>query len=196
MASTPQDPVNGREVLRCGGCDLVQFRGSNGLCRRCHISLDGEQHPDVLPEEVSAPQLLKLKKNELQTSFSYRLTTVLKEIRLRNGLSQWQLGERVGASESFISRMEARKFAPGFKMFIKMADALNMSCVEIVALAEEEQQSIRSKEMTELCKDPFIAEIAALAPLLTDWQRTYLLSVCRDPDFASIAKANLSPWVI
>ena len=50
LMATTLASVEAREVLRCGHCQLVQFRTMNSLCRRCHKSLEMEE-----PEPVMAP---------------------------------------------------------------------------------------------------------------------------------------------
>ena len=44
--ATTLAPVDSREVVRCDRCQLVQFRTTNNMCRRCHGSLD-EDEPEI-----------------------------------------------------------------------------------------------------------------------------------------------------
>ena len=81
--ATTLAPVDSREVVRCDRCLLVQFRTTNSLCRRCHLSLDEEEAEIV---EAPAPQMIPpAHRGHLNLAASIRA------IRLRNGLSQRQL---------------------------------------------------------------------------------------------------------
>ena len=90
--ATTLTPVDSREVVRCDRCLLVQFRTSNSLCRRCHLSLDEDEAeiaamtpaPEVLPVNVHSNG-----RGHLKLAFSIR------SLRLRNGLSQRQLALRM-----------------------------------------------------------------------------------------------------
>src|ERR1039458_5773233 len=55
--ATTLAPVDSREVVRCDRCLLVQFRTSNSLCRRCHLSLDEDEAEiaAMMPEPQAPP---------------------------------------------------------------------------------------------------------------------------------------------
>src|SRR6202162_635551 len=83
--ATTLPPVDSREVVRCDHCSLVQFRTSNSLCRRCHLSLDEDEaeiaamtpQPEVMP--ISAHNTGR---GHLKLAYSIR------SLRLRNGLDR------------------------------------------------------------------------------------------------------------
>src|SRR5260370_24479258 len=96
--ATTLTPVDSREVVRCDRCLLVQFRTSNSLCRRCHLSLDEDEAeiaamtpaPEVLPVNVHSNG-----RGHLKLAYS------LRPLRLSNGLRQVQLALRMTASRTY-----------------------------------------------------------------------------------------------
>lgn len=56
-----------------------------------------------------------------------RFATALRELRLRRGLTQAALADRLGSSEQYLSRLEAGKIAPGVDQVAKIAEALGVT---------------------------------------------------------------------
>jgi len=52
-------------------------------------------------------------------------------LRLAAGLSQANLAERAGATQSYVARIEAGKLDPGTDMLSRMADALGIPAVRV-----------------------------------------------------------------
>lgn len=50
----------------------------------------------------------------------------IQEIRKLRGLSQRELGRRIGVSTGYVSRVERGKLAPRKRVCIKIAEALNV----------------------------------------------------------------------
>src|SRR5437762_12024061 len=99
--ATTLAPVDSREVVRCDRCLLVQFRTSNSLCRRCHLSLDDEE-PEIV--QAPAPQLVPpAHRGHLHLAASIRA------MRLRTGVSQRQLAERMPVPRTYRSEIENEK---------------------------------------------------------------------------------------
>src|SRR6202163_3178831 len=102
--ATTLSPVDSREVVRCDHCSLVQFRTSNSLCRRCHLSLDEDEaeiaaltpQPEVMPIIAH-----NTGRGHLELAHSIR------SLRLRNGLSQRQLALRMAVPRTY--RSEERR---------------------------------------------------------------------------------------
>src|SRR5260370_7841319 len=102
--ATTLAPVDSREVVRCDHCLLVQFRTSNDLCRRCHLSLD-EEEPEIV--QAPAPQLMPpAHRGHLNLAASIRA------MRLRNGLSQRQLAGRMSVPRTYVSKLKNHKPTP------------------------------------------------------------------------------------
>src|SRR5258708_20897766 len=96
--ATTLAPVDSREVVRCDHCLLVQFRTSNDLCRRCHLSLD-EEDPDIV--QAPAPQLAPPAHRA-----HLKLPAPIRALRLRNGLSQRQLAGPTSGPRPYLAKLE------------------------------------------------------------------------------------------
>lgn len=72
--------------------------------------------------EISKEAYLKLKE-EKKNLFLVRL----KELRLKKGLTQTELGEKVGVKQNTFTNWEKGKREPSFENLIKLADLLEVS---------------------------------------------------------------------
>jgi transcriptional regulator with XRE-family HTH domain len=64
----------------------------------------------------------------------------LREARLERGLTQEQLAAKTGIRQSAISRLELGRIAdPGFSIVLRLAQALDLRCEELVFDLQEEQ---------------------------------------------------------
>src|SRR5580704_11376165 len=123
--ATTLTPVDSREVVRCDRCFLVQFRTSNSLCRRCHLSLDEDEvdiaamtpSPEVMPVNINSNGRGHLK-----------LAHSIRSLRLRNGLSQRQLALRMSVPRTNVSKMENEKPTPTLFSLERLARALEVAC--------------------------------------------------------------------
>ena len=64
----------------------------------------------------------------------------IKELRLRNGLTQKSLGEKCGIAEPTIRKYELGKLNPKVETVKKIADALNVSVSEIMDWSKFDEQ--------------------------------------------------------
>src|SRR6266581_3892614 len=157
--ATTLAPVDSREVVRCDRCLLVQFRTSNSLCRRCHMSLD---------EEV--PQIVPSHRGHLNLAASIR------SMRLRNGLSQRQLALRMSVPRTYVSKIENEKATPTLSSLERLARALEVAVPDLLSGGERNRQ----EEISELMKDPFIAEMMPFVSQLNGMQMSSILTQVRD----------------
>src|SRR6266550_4546324 len=171
--ATTLTPVDSREVVRCDRCLLVQFRTSNSLCRRCHLSLDEDEAeiaamtpaPEVLPVNVHSNG-----RGHLKLAFSIR------SLRLRNGLSQRQLALRMSVPRTYVSKIENEKATPTLSSLERLARALE---VKVQDLLNGGQRS-REDEIMELMGDDFIAELIPFVSKLNGMQWSSVLAQVRD----------------
>ena len=165
--ATTLAPVDSREVVRCDRCLLVQFRTTNNLCRRCHLSLD-EDEPEIV--QAPAPQLVPPHRGHLNLAASIRA------MRLRNGLSQRQLALRMSVPRTYVSKIENEKATPTLSSLERLARALEVSVPDLLHGGERNRQD----EITELVNDPFIAEMLPFISQLNGMQMSSILTQVRD----------------
>src|SRR5579884_1406908 len=166
--ATTLAPVDSREVVRCDHCLLVQFRTSNNLCRRCHISLD-EEEPEIV--ETPAPQMMPpAHRGHLNLASSIRA------MRLRNGLSQRQLAGRMSVPRTYVSKIENEKATPTLSSLERLAKALEVTVPDLLSGGERNRQ----EEIRELIQDQFIAEILPFVSQLNGMQMSSILTQVRD----------------
>src|SRR6478735_3479258 len=166
--ATTLTPVDSREVVRCDHCFLVQFRTSNNLCRRCHVSLD-EEEPEIV--EVPAPQLVPPPHRG-----HLNLAASIRAMRLRNGLSQRQLAGRMSVPRTYVSKIENEKATPTLSSLERLARALEVTVPELLSGGERSRQ----EEISELVKDQFIAELLPFVSQLNGMQMSSILTQVRD----------------
>ncbi len=165
-------PVDSREVVRCDRCLLVQFRTTNNLCRRCHLSLD-EEEPEVIaviPETQVVPGHIDSRHGHLNLANSIR------GLRLRNGLSQRQLAMRMAVPRTYVSKIENEKATPTLSSLERLAKALEVTVPELLSGGERDRQ----EEIRELVEDQFIAEILPFVSQLNGMQMSSILAQVRD----------------
>src|SRR5437588_12528578 len=171
--ATTLTPVDSREVVRCDRCLLVQFRTSNSLCRRCHLSLDEDEAeiaamtpaPEVLPVNVHSNG-----RGHLQLASSIR------SLRHRNGLSQRQLALRMSVPRTYVSKIENEKATPTLSSLERLARALEVTVPDLLNGGERTRQ----EEIRELVEDNFIAEMLPFLSKLSAMQLNSVLAQVRD----------------
>ena len=57
---------------------------------------------------------------------------MLKQIRQKHNLSQEELAERIGITQSHLSRIENYRFSPQIRIFINLSKTLDICFVEIM----------------------------------------------------------------
>jgi transcriptional regulator with XRE-family HTH domain len=169
--ATTLAPVDSREVVRCDRCLLVQFRTTNNLCRRCHLSLDEDEIELSVPEPM--PQVLPINGNGRG---HLNLANSIRSLRLRNGLSQRQLAGRMSVPRTYVSKIENEKATPTLSSLERLARALEVSVPDLLTGGERNRQ----EEIRELMEDQFVADILPYAAQLNGMQMSSILAQVRD----------------
>ncbi|MFY9562043.1 MAG: helix-turn-helix transcriptional regulator [Terriglobales bacterium] len=169
--ATTLAPVDSREVVRCDRCLLVQFRTTNNLCRRCHLSLDEDEAELVAP--TPAPVVLPINGNG---HGHLNLANSIRSLRLRSGLSQRQLAGRMSVPRTYVSKIENEKATPTLSSLERLARALEVSVPDLLSGGERSRQ----EEVRELMEDQFIADILPYVAQLNGMQMSSILTQVRD----------------
>jgi transcriptional regulator with XRE-family HTH domain len=169
--ATTLAPVDSREVVRCDRCLLVQFRTTNNLCRRCHGSLDEDEPIAAAPAPM--PQMMPMP----GTGRGHlNLASSIRQLRLRNGLSQRQLATRMSVPRTYVSKIENEKATPTLSSLERLARALEVSVPDLLSGGERNRQ----EEVRELMQDPFVAELLPFVSELNGMQMSSILTQVRD----------------
>jgi transcriptional regulator with XRE-family HTH domain len=167
--ATTLAPVDSREVVRCDRCQLVQFRTTNNLCRRCRTCLDPEEvvapPPIAIPSAPPAPR-----PPHMQVALAIRM------LRQRGGLSQRQLAARMNVPRTYVSKIENEKATPTLSSLERLARALEVQVPDLL------KGGVRSKEdeIRDLMADDFIAEIVPFVSRLNGMQWANILGEVRN----------------
>jgi transcriptional regulator with XRE-family HTH domain len=162
--------VEAREVLRCDFCNLVQFRTSNSLCRRCHKPLEIDE-----PEPL-APQLVTPSAQGAEEPEGIDVARAVRDVRHGRNLSQRQLAGRMQVPRTYISKIENAKAVPTLSSLERLANALEVDICELL----RDGRSRRARETANLLADPFLSEIAPLIAQLDAFQRSMFLNQVRE----------------
>jgi transcriptional regulator with XRE-family HTH domain len=87
---------------------------------------------------------------------SFDIGTRLKELRLKSGMSQKELSEKVDLTPSFISQMESNQIAPSLHSFIQICNALGVSLSYTIEKRSEYMKALIRKE--KVFSSPFMKE--------------------------------------
>jgi len=168
--ATALAPVCEREVVRCDRCRLVQFPTISNLCRKCHIDLD-------YVESAAAPLVNDGNGDGNGNGNGHHrlnLSGSIRSLRLRCGLSQRQLAERMKVPRTWVSKLETKSLLPTLSSLERLATALEVGVRELLT-AEEDHHL---EEVRDLMQDKFVAEITPFAiGLGVDQRRTVLVRV-------------------
>jgi transcriptional regulator with XRE-family HTH domain len=170
--ATTLTPVDSREVVRCDRCLLVQFRTTNNLCRRCHLSLD-EEEPAIVASAL--PEILPINGNG-NGHGHLNLAHSIRSLRLRNGLSQRQLALRMSVPRTYVSKIENEKATPTLSSLERLARALEVNVPDLLSCGERN----REEEVRELMEDQFVADILPFVAQLNGMQMSSILAQIRD----------------
>ena len=169
--ATTLAPVDSREVVRCDHCLLVQFRTTNSLCRRCHLSLDEIEVESVAPDPI--PAIMPINGNGRG---HLNLANTIRSLRLRSGLSQRQLAGRMSVPRTYVSKIENEKATPTLSSLERLARALEVGVPDLLTGGERNRQ----EEVRELMEDQFVAEILPFVAQLNGMQMSSILTQVRD----------------
>ena len=172
LMATSLASVETREVLHCKypECKLVQFRPSNGLCRRCHRPLNIEEPVRPGPIPVENPPF------DPAAEAGMRVAGQVKDIRRARHLSQRQLAARMQVPRTYISKIEYVKAIPTLSSLERLANALGVHIRQLV----RDARSLRDDDVASIMADPILAEIAFLLPSLDPLHRSLVISSARD----------------
>src|SRR2546430_7060957 len=159
------------EGLRCERCLLFQFRTPNNLCRPCHTSLD-EDEPEVA---AALPMPVMMPSNGHRPGH-LNLAASIRSLRLRNGLSQRQLAGRMSVPRTYVSKIENEKATPTLSSLERLARALEATVPDLLSGGERHPQEV----ISDLMKDPFIAEMLPFVSQLNGMQMSSILTQVRD----------------
>lgn len=67
--------------------------------------------------------------------------TKIKLFRLKKGLLQWDLAQRVGVGESHFSKIETGRVIPSPEVLVRIADALGVSPEELREIEENDDKA-------------------------------------------------------
>jgi len=182
----PEANVPPRDVIRCRGCQLVQFRTISDRCRRCSKSLPPKltlvprnasagESPEALPGQSPirtparpAPFLLSHRHFE-----KLKIGGVLQRFRSARGMTQGELALSAGVPRSYVSRIENDHLLPGPRLASRLAAAL---AVEIRDLLPGAPECARNGPLS---KDPTCAQLLAGFSLLQPQEMAAVLSEVR-----------------
>jgi transcriptional regulator with XRE-family HTH domain len=147
---------------------MVQFRTANGMCRRCHKSLEHEDPPilEILP----VPQLVPDTAGP-----AIQIASTIRSMRQKIGLSQRQLALRMQVPRTYVSKIENEKATPTLSSLERLARALEATVPDLLNGGQSLQSHVH-----ELLADTFIAEIAPYLPKLNPLQWQSVLAQMRD----------------
>ena len=169
--ATTLAPVDSREVVRCDHCLLVQFRTTNSLCRKCHLSLDEVEVESVAPDPI--PAIMPINGNGRG---HLNLANSIRSLRLRSGLSQRQLALRMSVPRTYVSKIENEKATPTLSSLERLARALEVSVPDLLSGGERNRQ----EEVRELMEDQFVSEMLPFVSQLNGMQMSSILAQVRD----------------
>lgn len=113
----------------------MQYVTSDQNCRRCHKPLGPE--PEVKPAEppitIDSPPVNNYKH---MAGIDKALADVLKVLRLSMGLSQRDMGARLGINRRHVSRFEGGRTTPNITSLFRIAKKLGVSVSFLMLMAE------------------------------------------------------------
>lgn len=169
LMATLLAPVDSREVLRCDFCQLVQFRTSSNLCRKCKTPFDEEPEPVAL---LPVPQPVEAAEGRAK---QLPVASAIRALRIRGGLSQRQLAQRMNVPRTYISKIENEKACPTLSSLQRLADALNVTICDLLHHGEPRLE----EQIRQLQADEFIAELIPYLRKLNAMQWTSVLNEVR-----------------
>lgn len=122
------------------------------------------------------PQLVTSQPAGNQEESGLQVATQVREIRRARHMSQRQLAGRMQVPRTYISKIENAKATPTLGSLERLATALGVHVCQLV----RDERSRRDEEVAAIMADPFLAEIAALLPHLTQVHRALFSGAVRD----------------
>lgn len=120
---------DGRRVIRCHCCRMVQFWPESAVCRKSRKPLMyAVREPD--PEPPSRPR------NPRHHDWDKSFALAFKAMRMAAGLSQREFGERMGAMRTYVSKLESARCMPFYPQAQRFAEAAGYSMPTLCNLAQ------------------------------------------------------------
>jgi transcriptional regulator with XRE-family HTH domain len=167
--ATALAPVDSREVVRCDDCQLVQFRTSNNICRRCKTPLDAIPEVVTMHVPVVMPSTVTTRTNQIPVAAAIR------SLRMRAGLSQRQLAMRMNVPRTYVSKIENEKACPTLGSLERLAVALRVRVCDLLTTGHTTEDDIRA-----LSQDEFISELMPYMRKLNGLQWSSVLNQVRE----------------
>lgn len=123
--------VDGREVVRCETCRIVQFKGER--CRKCK-----RLFVEVFITELSPPVPPSVQRRSPATIISTAKIDIGYAcwlLRKAKELSQPELGRRMGIPRTYISKVENHKTLPTIPQLQRLANALEVPVIAMILIA-------------------------------------------------------------
>ena len=150
--------VPAREVVRCHGCQLVQFRTLSGMCRRCYRPLQLPQPESQAAEKIRSEYHTEAPLStgehgmgaatELhgKTMKEFQLGARLRELRERNYMTQAEVAVRAHVPRTYVSRIEHAHLLPGLSVSQRIADALGVELLDLIPNPSEPEAPVSSND--------------------------------------------------
>lgn len=145
-----------REIIRCFGCGLNQYRLETNLCRRCKQPYEVVPVPEPIEVLIQQPN-----------PASAHIGDRIKVFRLRCGFSQRHMAILMSCPRTYISKLENHRAIPTVTSCQRIAVALG---IEIWMLAPN-RMDIRQAQIATILKDPLLSELAEWLPRLNKGDR-------------------------
>jgi ribosome-binding protein aMBF1 (putative translation factor) len=112
------------ETITCRHCGLHQYPSKTGRCPKCQEHLGVE----FLIVSTSGPTCANRDDDDYHL-LAGRIGAILRQVRIRRGLSQQWLSNAAGIGRSYISRAESGHVIPTINAIHRLARALGLSAV-------------------------------------------------------------------
>lgn len=129
MGAVAIQPFNGRDVLRCCACELVQFPTRAGVCRKCR------EPYEKTDELVSSPA----PRRAVSSLLYHDVGLAMAAVRAWRRLSQSDVARRMRTSRTYVAKLE-RGLIPQTKTFLRIAKALRVSPYLLLAIADFDRE--------------------------------------------------------
>lgn len=179
------DTEYGREVVRCGHCQLRQFQTKTHHCRKCGKRMEPEPVP---PAQVEEKRENKPGKPRPETLNHLTLASKLFELRKSKGLTQAAVACRMGVSCTYISKLETTQIQPHAINRLLLAWALEVEPEILSACPAIDKAKLEGTIMG----DSFLMEMHEHSQHLCEEQRRLVIAAAR-----SMAKGQgfILDWV-
>jgi transcriptional regulator with XRE-family HTH domain len=170
MATALAQQVDARDVLKCDRCGLTQFapQDPDAPCKRCHVSLSWVPELEVA---VAPPAPTPTAPEGLAA-----LAQVVRDLRMRAGLSQRGVAKKMGTARTWVSKVELGYCVPIIPTLSRLAQALGVSVFQLLRATEDSRAASHNSAREELLSDPLVAQILPFVSSLSDVQRRQVLA--------------------